>query len=288
MTETPRILVTGASGQTGRLCVLRLLGAKVPVRALVRRSAAADDLRAAGVQELTFGDLTDRDVLRRAVDGVSTVLHICPPMHPLETEIASWLIDEAKFAGVSHFILYSVLHPCIDVPHHRRKLVAEAYLINSGLPYTILQPARYMQHLHRIWSEVVRDNLHSMPFSVDQGFSLVDLRDLADVCCRVAREAGHDFATYQLAGPEILSQIDCARFLSGLLGRPILARAKPLSVFLRQLETAGASEERLAVMRVMNEHYDRHGLIGNANVLRLLLGREPRTFEDYARSLLAV
>lgn len=33
----------------------------------------------------------------------------------------------------------------------------------------------------------------------------------------------------------------------------------------------------------MNAHYDRHGLIGNPNVLRWILGREPNDFGGFVR-----
>ena len=102
-------------------------------------------------------------------------------MHPNEDGIARTLIYLCGDAGVGRFVLYSVLHPILaGVPHHDRKLQAERYLVDSGLPFTILQPCRYMQHLVPIWKSVLATGVHSMPFSVTSKFSLVDLADLAD------------------------------------------------------------------------------------------------------------
>ncbi len=42
-----------------------------------------------------------------------------------------------------------------EVRHNRLKLDAEEVLIESGLPYTIVQPMRYMQHLALIWHKVL-------------------------------------------------------------------------------------------------------------------------------------
>ena len=75
------MLVTAASGKTGRACVSRLLAHGANVRALVRRQDAADELKASGVQEVVIGDLFDAEVLRIAMQGISRILHICPPMH---------------------------------------------------------------------------------------------------------------------------------------------------------------------------------------------------------------
>jgi uncharacterized protein YbjT (DUF2867 family) len=178
-----------------------------------------------------------------------------------------------------------VLHPFVDVPHHRRKLTAEHHLIESGLPYTILQPGRYMEHLRPIWPDVLREGVHRMPFSVAARFSLVDLDDLASAAAAVLTQPGHEYATYQLAGPEALSQTDCADIIGEVLGRPIRAEARPLDAFIAKARAGGMSETRLNVMRMMNHHYDSHGLRGNSNVLQWLIGRAPRTFRQFVETL---
>ena len=72
-----------------------------------------------------------------------------------------------------------------------------------------------------------------MPFSVNSKFNIVDLADLAEAVSNVLVGEGHDFATYQLAGPEALSQVDMARIISEVLGRPVFAEAKPVTSFLQ-------------------------------------------------------
>jgi len=278
-----KILVTGASGATGRRIVAALTRSGASVRAFIRRTSAQEELALNGAQDFVHGSLEDDDALTAAVAGVDGLIHICPPMHPEEDRIASRIIETCKRAGGVRLILWSVLHPLIDVPHHRRKLVAEAALVGSDLPYTILQPARYMQHLAPIWPQVLETGVHSMPFSAAARFSLADLDDLAEAAAIVATQPGHDFATYQLAGPEALSQEDCAAALSRLLGRPIEAKARPIEGFLAQMRQAGAPDYRVKTLEIMNRHYDAHGLIGNSHVLQWLLGRAPNRFEDYVR-----
>ncbi|MBM3530599.1 MAG: NAD-dependent epimerase/dehydratase family protein [Alphaproteobacteria bacterium] len=284
MDLTKPILVTGASGRTGRRVVAALAGRGGPVRAFIRRAEARDELKRGGASEIALGDLTDDASLRRALDGVGQILHICPPMHPREDAIARTLIDFCDEMNVGRFVLYSVLHPLLsDVPHHARKLEAERHLVGSGLPYTILQPSRYMQHLVPIWKSVLSTGVHDMPFSTTAQFSIVDLSDLAETCARVMMEPGHEGATYQLAGPEALSQNDMARILTQVLGKPIRAEAKPLDRFRSEAQAAGMPAERIETMCLMNAHYDAHGLLGNPNVLRWLLGREPNRFESFVR-----
>jgi uncharacterized protein YbjT (DUF2867 family) len=144
-----------------------------------------------------------------------------------------------------------------------------------------------MQHLLPIWSNVLKSSVHSMPFDTAARFSVVDLADLAETTALVLTQAGHEGATYQLAGAEALSQEDMAQILSRLLGRPVRAVAKPLDEFRRDAAAAGVPAERIETMCLMNAHYSAHGLVGNANVLRWLLRREPASFADFvSRELL--
>ena len=277
------VLITGATGRTGRRIIGKLKDRGLSVRALVRRPEAVAELAPLGVTDCVLGTLEDSQAVQAAMAGVEQVLHVCPPMHPQEDAIAARAIDAAMRTGVRRFLLYSVLHPVIDVPHHRRKLLAEAKLIDSGMPYVILQPSRYMQHHNAIWPEVLSTGRHVMPFSTESRFSLVDLDDVAEVAARILMEPGHDFATYQLAGPEALSMQDCAACIAGLLGRPVVASERSEDEVRHAAVEARMPEARIENMTIMNRHYTAHGLVGNAGVLRWLLGREPTHFEGFVR-----
>ena len=140
-----------------------------------------------------------------------------------------------------------------------------------------------MQHLTPIWKSVLATGVHNMPFSTITRFSVVDLADLADACARVMTEPGHEGATYQLAGPDALSQEDMARILTQVLGKPIRSEAKSLQQFRYEAQAAGMPAERMETMCLMNAHYDAHGLVGNPNVLRWILGRQPNDFASFVR-----
>ena len=221
-------------------------------------------------------------------------MHIGPPMHPLEREMTGHFIDGARRAGVAHFVYYSVLQPLRrEIRHHRLKLEAEEDLVESGLTYTIVQPSRYMQHLDPIWKTVLADGVHAMPFSTGVRFNVADLADLAEAVARVVAESAHGaaqpgrhhFATYELAGPEALSQEDMARTITEVTGRTVVAEALPIATMQARARAAGASEDRIAQMTAMNQHYDGHGMRGNPRVLAMLLGREPGDFRSYVRRL---
>ncbi len=91
-----KILVTGASGGTGRRVVAALIQRGADVRAFIRRDEAKELLTPLGVKDFTLGALEDKAALEQAMDGVDQLLHICPPMHPGEDTIAKTLRTCAK------------------------------------------------------------------------------------------------------------------------------------------------------------------------------------------------
>jgi uncharacterized protein YbjT (DUF2867 family) len=209
-------------------------------------------------------------------------------MHPREVEHTDAMLNAARAAGVERFVYYSVMHPFRrDVRHHALKLDATEHVVESGLTYTVVEPCRYMQHLEPIWSRVRDDGVHAMPFSTTVRFSVVDLLDLAEAVAFVVTQDGHDFATYELAGPQPLSQEDMALIIGGVLGRDVRAEQVPLEAMAAAAAAKGLGEDRIEQMKRMNAHYDRYGFPGNPNVLQWLIGRSATTFEEYVQRIAA-
>ncbi len=280
------ILLTAANGRTGRAVLSALSARGASVRVFVRNGDQSAALRALGASEVAVGDMLDASSIQPAVEGCDTVIHIGPPMSPDEVEITQSFVSASLGSGVEQFLYYSVMHPFRrGVRHHSLKLDATEMVVESGVPYTVIEPARYMQHLEPIWATVRDKGVHAMPFGVDVPFNVVDLLDLAEATARVATEPGHLYATYELAGPEALSQSDMARIIGEVLGREVEAVAIPLDDMAASASARGFGEDRVAQMRTMNAHYDEHGFLGNANVLHWLLERDPTTFREYVTRL---
>ncbi len=277
------ILLTGANGLTGRAMLHALCAKGAQVRAMVRDPSQVASLRAAGAAEVVIADLERPDTFPAALADCSAVLHVCPPMHANENGIAKHMIDAMGRAGVERLVYYSVMHPLRRaVRHHAYKLDAEEAVVESKLHYTIVQPIRYMQHLDKVWPSVRDRGVHNMPFNIDVRFNVVDLLDLAEACARILTEPGHEYATYELAGPEALNQRAMAAILSEVMGRPVEAQAMSFEAWAEGARKKGLSEDKIEHAVVMNQHYDAHGFLGNGNVLRFILGRPLTTYAQYA------
>lgn len=278
------ILVTGASGKTGQAVVAALARAGAPTRVLVRRPSQIEGLTNLGAREAMAADMRLPPELRRAVENIRAVYHICPNVNPDEVEIGRSLIAAAKEAGVEHLVLHSVLHPQTEqMPHHWNKLRVEEALFESGLNFTILQPTAYMQNLLAGWKLITEDGVLRNPYPVETRLSLIDLEDMAEAAAIVLTKHGHTGATYELAGTPPLTQTEVAGILSDALGRPVRAQAEPIEAWEARARTAGLGDYQRATLTSMFHYYERHGLIGNPNMLRWLLGREPTALADFAR-----
>ena len=280
------ILVTSANGNQGRWLVPKLLAAGRRVRACVRSEASADRLRTLGVAEVLVGDLAERDVVDRAVRGVSSVYHIGPTLHPAERDMGFAMVDAARAAGVGHFVLSSVLHAiATDLIQHEIKRDIEEHLLSSGLEFTILQPANYMLPFRL--KSVFEEGVFRLSWSLDRLQSMVDLDDVTDVAALVLADPGrHGAATYELAAPGRYSAYDIGRTLSKVVGREVRVEEIDMASFARARfadEDEAMRTYRTRTSEAIGARYSRHDFLGNPNVLTWLLGRPLNDFEAFAR-----
>jgi uncharacterized protein YbjT (DUF2867 family) len=275
------ILITGAGGKTGRALASSL--SKVEsVCALVHREEQISTLKSLGAKKIILGDMRDEAVIRSALEGVRAVYHICPNMRPDEVVIGKWVIGEAQKAGVEHFLYHSVLHSQTQKMHHHwQKLLVEEMIFESGLPFTIVQPAPYMQNLLVNWKSIVEEGVLRVPYSIDAKFSFVDLEDIAGAAKVVLTEPGHANAIYEFAGTLPTSHVEVAQIFRHVLKRDVRAEKEEIRDWKLRAEQSGMSGFALENLVRMFQYYDQWGLAGNPNVLRWILKREPNSLESF-------
>jgi uncharacterized protein YbjT (DUF2867 family) len=214
------ILVTGATGTTGRALVTRLVGMGVPVRALVRDRAKASALAAPGV-ELAVADLWRPETLPLALAGV-TKAYLMTAADPGQVMLHSHFIRAARHAGVRHIVRHSVrgAAPGSPVKLGRWHAASQAELEESGIAWTHLQPVYNMQNFLKFIPTIRSDGAFYAPMK-DGAVSMVDARDVAAVAAEVLSGSGHEGKSYVITGPEPLTFADAARHVSATLGAPV-------------------------------------------------------------------
>ena len=145
------ILVTGATGHQGGAVLRHVRERGFPCRALTRDpdSPKARSSVGSGL-EITRGDQEDQASLTRALDGVYGVFSVQSLDSGIEAEIRQGrnLADAAKRSRVSHFVYSSVASADqqTGIPHFDSKFQLEEHLRGTGVPFTIVRPAFFMEN----------------------------------------------------------------------------------------------------------------------------------------------
>ena len=97
---------------------------------------------------------------------------------------------------------------------------------------------------------------------------------------------GHGGATYELVGTKPLSQSEVASAIGVALGRDVRAEAEPLAAWeARAAAPAKWASTNAQRLSAMFRYYADHGLVGNPNTLRWLLGRAPNDLAGFLARL---
>lgn len=275
---TSPVLVTGATGNLGRAALRSLLAAGMPVRAagtdLARLHEAYPGLDTARL------DFQDPGTFEPALAGVSGLFLVRPPPISRVGPTLNALIDAADHAGVRHVVFSSVIGADTNrvVPHHR----VETHLHASGLSWTILRPGFFAQNLADAYrTDIVRDDRIYLPAGRGRA-AFIDVRDLGDVAAGVFTDPGaHRGAGYSLTGPQALNFDEVAAVLSRELDRPIRYQAAGVWAYLRHLRRKGLGVPQVLVQTVLHTGLRRGQADSVDPTLRELLGRPPRTLQQY-------
>ena len=283
------ILVTCAAGQTGTRLIPHLVRRGVRVRGAVTRPESAEKVAALGAEPV-FADVRDGAAMQAALVGVEKFYYVPPSLVADEEALNRRVIGWARAAGVKHFVLHGAIAPYLqDVSFHWAKLTANIDLYHSGMPYTVLIPANFMQNISWTWPQVIEHGRWELPYRTDVPLAWVDVDDVAEAAANVLTGSGDEYATYELAG-SVLSRDAICVLVSAALGRQVVAvRADP-DAFMAELMAAprfaGRSASEFDQIRGMFRHYDAVGCpAGNTKILSMLLGRPATSYARFVDKL---
>ena len=235
------ILVVGATGSLGRKVVKSLVASGEDVRAMTRVVSRADDLKALGARPVR-GDLTDPDSLEFALRGASSVVMAAHSMLGRGAEASELiddkghrtLIDLAKAAGVEQMIYTSVLGASSDHPidFWRTKARIERYLQDSGMTYTIVRAAAFMEiYGYLLIGKPIIEGKRVMLFgSGTNPRNMVAAEDVAKVVVGALRIPSLRGSTINVGGPQNLSGRDVVEIFERVSGRKAKIGRIPLTV----------------------------------------------------------
>jgi uncharacterized protein YbjT (DUF2867 family) len=257
------ILVAGGTGTLGTRLVRRLSDRGLGVRVLTRDPTRAAHLPDT-VQTLT-GDLRDPAAVAAAVRGCATVVSAVHGFvgpgksspEAIDRDANRALIQAAAAAGVQHLVLLSVLDAGPDHPMslHRAKHAAEQALQASGLQWTIVRPAAYLETWIAIIGAKLADNGQALVFGPGRNpINFVAADDVAAAVDLAVHDQSLRGQLLEVAGPENLTFNQLAEQLITASGKPGRIRHIPLpmlramSVLARPVSPVFARQAQAAVL----------------------------------------
>ncbi|MFF5232966.1 NAD(P)H-binding protein [Dactylosporangium sp. NPDC000521] len=252
--------VLGGTGKTGRRVAQRLRDAGVPVR-IGSRSARRPF------------DWTDPQTWAPALEGVSSVYVSFQPdlAVPGAPQAIQAFTDLAVASGVTRLVLLSGRG-------EDEAAVSEEIVRSAGVESTVLRSSWFNQNFSEDYLlEPVLAGEVALPVG-DVPEPFVDADDIADVAVAALTEEGHDGQVYELTGPRLLTFADAVAEIAAATGRDITFVQVPAADYAAQLPPELADLLMYLFATVLDGR--------NAHLtedVRLILGREPRDFADYAK-----
>ncbi len=235
------IIITGATGRVGSKLVESLLKAGEPVRVLTRNPQKVANLQAFGAF-VVLGDFTQLNTLNAALSGCDRLMDIPPNMlNQAEQEIQ--LFEAAKCAGIKHIVKLSTVkaNPESSCHFFKQHAIAEEYLKQSGVRFSILQSNFFMQNFLWFIPEMRTQGTLSLPMKGAKT-APVDIRDVVRVAHVVLTRADDEGKTHNITGLEMLSLKDIAEQLSAAANKKITYINVSPCHFKRTLLQAGLHE----------------------------------------------
>ncbi|GLX38464.1 nucleotide-diphosphate-sugar epimerase [Streptomyces roseochromogenus] len=268
-----RILVTGATGTTGRHIVSSLDEAGLRVRALVRDPAGAS--LPEGV-EAVRGDLSAPETLEPALRDVESVYLMWPGLPVVDPRVVETIARHAERVVYLSTDVADLAEGEQATSYHQE---IERLIRNSGLGWTFLRAIDFATNTLG-WADQVRQGVVRWPYG-QASRSLIHERDIADVAVRVLTSPGHDGARYVLTGPESITHAEQVRIIGEAVGRDVRWEDLPVEAAREALTAAWGNAEFVdARLRAWGRFVDAPERV--TDTVERLLGRPARTFRSWA------
>ncbi|MFG1465425.1 NAD(P)H-binding protein [Xanthobacter sp. DSM 24535] len=279
MNAHPKYVVTGASGQLGRLVVADLatrVGA-ASVAAMVRDPARSAALFPEGV-EVRQGDYDRPEALDAAFSGAERVLLISSNAIGARVAQHRKAIEAAKRARVARIAYTSVLHADTSTlglaEEHRQ---TEALLVASGLAVTLLRNGWYTEN----YSASIPSALQHGAFLGSAGAGRISgaaRADYAEAAALALIDDTADRVVHELAGDDAYTLAQFAAELSRQAGREIPYVDMPEAQYRAVLVSAGLPENLAALLADADAAAAGDALFDQSHVLSKLIGRPTTPF----------
>jgi uncharacterized protein YbjT (DUF2867 family) len=278
----PIVLVTGATGKTGRPLLRFLEGRRgVRVRAMLRQDVDAARLGDSSAT-IVRGDFDDPDSLSAALAGVTAAYLVTPS----SAEAAAQQIrfaELAVLAGVSHIVKLSqfAADEASPVRFLRYHAQVERRIRDLGIAYTFIRPNLFFQGVLGFAPLIAKTGRFFAPIG-DARVSAVDVRDIAAVATVALTEPGHFGKTYTVTGPAAITHAEMARAIGAAAKRDVTFVDVPPEQFAAALQQLKMPSWQIEGSLEDYAHYRRGEAEMVTKDVRAVTKAPPRDFANFA------
>lgn len=222
-----KLLVVGATGTLGRQVARQALDEDHEVRCLVRNPNKAIFLKEWGA-EIVKGDLCDKSTLAPALEGVDAVIDAATARvtDNLSARKVDWegkvnLIQATKAAGVERYIFFSIINAekYPEVPLMNIKHCTELFLAESGLNYTILRLAGFMQGLISQYAIPILEEQVVWVSGESTPIAYMNTQDIAKFAIRALSVPETEKETFPVVGTKAWGAYEIMNLCENLAGK---------------------------------------------------------------------
>ena len=275
------ILVTGATGNVGRVVVEQLLTAGRTVRAAGRSAESVRRMFGHRVEAVAL-DFTDESTWPGVFGGVRQMFLLRPPHLGKPQRQIIPALDYARACGVEQMVFLSLqgAEKNKAVPH----AAIEAWLRASGAAWTFVRASFFHQNLSTIHLTDIRDRDEIVVPAGRGATAFVDCEDVGAICAAALLDpAAHRNTAWTVTGNEALTYEQIARILADELGRPIRYARPGVFRYLGHARQTLGMPWGMAVVTAAVYTTARLGLAGGlSGTVRQVLGRDPISFAEFA------
>jgi len=278
MSNRLKILVFGATGNTGSILVPKLLKSGQDVRIFVRDEEKANSLKNSGA-EVIVGDLDKSESIIPALKGVDKI-YLLTWNGPTQLQQVKNVINAVKDSGEKPHIIRHSMWGSENSRIIKQGLQSEDIIKASGLPWTMLRPTFYMQNTMMAIQTISADD--SIYWDMKDGkLGMIDVRDIADAAFAVITGEGHEGKSYILTGPKAISFNDVARTFSKVLNKEIKYINVPHEASKQAMVGMGLPEWIADGYVELSEGFSNNFANNDTKNVEMLTGHPARSFEKF-------
>ncbi|MFK3973567.1 NAD(P)H-binding protein [Pseudomonas sp. NPDC087358] len=280
-----KVLITGATGDTGRAAVRESIALGLDVRAMVHKLDSRSDALTALGAEVVVGDLLEINTVRDAMQGIDAAYFVWPVQPGLLNATVNFA-QAARETGVKTVLNLSQRSANRESTSDscRDTYIAEEILNWSGLPVIHLRPTYFLEWLLYPWQlPFLQQGVLRMPVGKGRHSPIAADDQGRAIAALLKNPEGHIGTTINLSGPVEMDHEQMAAELSEALGRRIVFQDLPVEEYVESIAEMGVPPYIVQHLDGAMRDYHNGRMAGADNNIEKLTGRRSMTVGEFAR-----